>query len=276
MLVDVGELDEADRLLEEHALNWPIGSGPTLTQLLEARGRPRLAQKRTEQGIEDLEDAWKRLGHAGDARPDVRGRVALSLCPTLAQADRQDAARAIASEALRLARAYRTPRLIARSMHADALVHRGGADIEQLQQQQQSTSASAHRSISLVPSWTSAQRSDAAANPPPLATHYAVRSTSREPAELIPCRARRARAARRGRPPAPRPHHRQRRTHRQRTTHRATRDPGNDQPTNRRGASRHPKNGREPPRADLPQLGIHARSELSQALAPEGQLTAVE
>ena len=134
VLNETGALDEADRLLEKNNLNGPLPESHTITELLGARGRLRLSQIRTELGIHDLEEQAARLDRVQDSPPNLRALLAKSLVPALVQVGREQHARRIATQALRIARAFGQPRFIASSMRAHALAHAGGPDIDQLQE----------------------------------------------------------------------------------------------------------------------------------------------
>jgi DNA-binding CsgD family transcriptional regulator len=133
-LLDRGELAEAERLLDEHNLLGSLAPGTPTRELFGARGRLRLAQGQTEQGIADLTEALARVDADGDSRPDLRGKWAISLIAALMQAGRADEAREIADTALATARRLGVPRYIARGLHARALAGADGPDIDQLQE----------------------------------------------------------------------------------------------------------------------------------------------
>jgi DNA-binding NarL/FixJ family response regulator len=133
-LVERGELAEAERMLDEHNLSGSLPHTLWTRDLIGARGRLRLAQGQTEQGIADLTETLARIDADGDSRPDLRGRWAISLVPALMQAGRADDAREIADTALAAARRLGVPRYIARGLHACALAHADGPDIGRLQE----------------------------------------------------------------------------------------------------------------------------------------------
>jgi DNA-binding CsgD family transcriptional regulator len=133
VLVSAGALDEADRLLEENGLGGPVPNAPAYIELLGVRGRLRLAQRRTEQGIEDLEQQRARLDDAGYSPPHLYTMLAQALVPALVQAGREQQARALADEAVRVARAFGAPRFIADALRGSALAQPGGPDLDQLQ-----------------------------------------------------------------------------------------------------------------------------------------------
>jgi DNA-binding CsgD family transcriptional regulator len=134
VLTDTGEFGEADRVLEANDFSGQLPQGEAFTGLLGARGRLRLAQGRSEQGIADLEAQRARLDEATHPPPFFRASVARSLVPALMQAGRGQEAREIADDALRAARAYGAPRYIADSLRSSGLAHAGGPDIDQLRE----------------------------------------------------------------------------------------------------------------------------------------------
>ncbi len=134
VLNDVGELDTADRLLDENNFGGSIPPGRAFLELVGTRGRLRLSQGRTEQGIIDLEQQAVRLDELHESRPDVRGRLAKSLVPALVRAERVDEGRQIAEEALQVACEYGVPRYIADCRRGRALAHTGGSDLSELEE----------------------------------------------------------------------------------------------------------------------------------------------
>jgi DNA-binding CsgD family transcriptional regulator len=138
VLVDVlnaaGDFDEAERLLEVNGFNGPLPDGPLIPQLLSARGRLRLSQGRFEEGLADLEGSRARLEQAGQFGAIPSLDVARALAPALLQAGREEEARELADEALRIARAHAQPRNVADALRTQALTHVGGPDVDQLQE----------------------------------------------------------------------------------------------------------------------------------------------
>jgi DNA-binding CsgD family transcriptional regulator len=132
VLSEVGDLVEADRLLEENNLGGPLPDGFAFVELLGARGCLRLSQGKTKQGIEDLKELRTRLAAAGDGAPHLHALLAQSLVPALVQAGREQQAREIADEALRVARAFGPSRYIAHGLRGRAIAHPDGPDLGQL------------------------------------------------------------------------------------------------------------------------------------------------
>jgi len=133
VLLEAGDLDEAERLLDENNFSGPIPEGPGFTELLEVRGRLRIAQGRSELGIKDLEEVRSRLATAGGTLP-TRTQIARSLAPALMQVGREPEAREVADEALRVARTSGVARYIADALRARALANAGGPDVDQLRE----------------------------------------------------------------------------------------------------------------------------------------------
>ena len=138
VLVDVlnaaGDFGEAERLLEVNGFGGPLPNGPLVPQLLGARGRLRLSQGRFDEGLADLQESRARFEQAGGFDAIPRSDLARALVPVLMQAGREEEAREMVNEALRLARAYGQPRYLAETLRARALAHAGGPDIDQLQE----------------------------------------------------------------------------------------------------------------------------------------------
>ena len=138
VLTERGEVQDADRLLEEYGLNGPIPKAQIVTEFLGARGRLRLAQGRDAEGIEALEEEAARIEAAEETPTNLGvGLTALntkSLVPPLLRAGRVEQARSMAGRALRLARGFGHPRYIADALRADALARAGTPDLDQLQE----------------------------------------------------------------------------------------------------------------------------------------------
>ena len=253
ILNERGELPEAERLLVTHGLTGSLPASHAFTEFLGARGRLRLSQGQLEQGIEDLEEMGRRLKRVGDAPPNLRALIAGSLVPALLRADRRGEAQRIADEALRGSQAFGQPRFIAAGLRAHALIQPGVPDLDGLQD-----AASIYeriraphelaRTLLAIGTLLRRQRRPTAAREPLRRALDLARSCGARPlAERAEHELRQRRA------PAARPIHRQRRAHSHRATRRATRDRRSDQPADRRDTVHHSKDGREPPRAHLPQ-----------------------
>ena len=133
VLIERGELAEADRLLAANGLDGPLPQGQAFTELLDARGELRLAQGHSDQGIADVEEFGRRLVREGDPRANMRVRWAKSIVPALVRANRDQEARVIAAEALGIALTFGQPRFIAAARRAQALAHAQGPDLKGLQ-----------------------------------------------------------------------------------------------------------------------------------------------
>ena len=133
VLTEIGELDEAECLLHAHNFDGRLPEGLQFTETLRTRGQLRLARRSLEEGIMDLQDARARLDLRGSL-PPVRASVVKALVPALVQAGRDDEAREIADEALRVAQAFGASRNIAHSTRARALAQTAGPNLDQLRE----------------------------------------------------------------------------------------------------------------------------------------------
>ena len=133
VLNDAGGLDEADQLLEENNFGGPLPGGRAFLELVGTRGRLRLSQGRTEQGIADLLEQAAQLDELGESRPDIRGRLTKSLVPALVYAGRVTEGRQLAERALQIARDYGVPRYVADCLRGRALAHALGPDLNELE-----------------------------------------------------------------------------------------------------------------------------------------------
>jgi class 3 adenylate cyclase len=129
-LCEAGELDEAERLLEEHKFAGQLPGGPSIG-LLEPRGRLRLAQGRTTEAIDDLTEFWKRLGAGGVMSATTFGNHTYWL-PALVETGHVQEARKIVEQTLRRAKTCGVPRLIASGRRAQALATTAQPDIAEL------------------------------------------------------------------------------------------------------------------------------------------------
>jgi ATP/maltotriose-dependent transcriptional regulator MalT len=129
LLLETGELDEAQACLEEIGLDRAFIPPPApFTLLLGTRGRLRLAQGDTDAGIADLEECGRRSTAFGAMNPLLYPwRIALALA--LRERGEVEAARALAQEELAMARAWGTPgaigsaeRLVALLSDSDAMI----------------------------------------------------------------------------------------------------------------------------------------------------------
>ena len=129
-----GDLDQADRLLDDHNLAGELPNSHIFTELLGVRGRLRLSQGRRQAGIRDLQEQEARLRAVGDVPANVLALHAKSLVPALVREGRLEQARQTAEEALGLARAFGRPRYIADSLQAHAFAYQDGPDVNELRE----------------------------------------------------------------------------------------------------------------------------------------------
>jgi len=130
VLVERDELDEAERLLEQHAGPSELRSGE-VARFLGARGRLRAAQGRMDEALADLLDCGernRRLGFVMLGGGPWRAEAAL----VHAALGNTVEARDIAAEQLELAREFGLPRTLGVSLRAAGLVEGGEAGLELL------------------------------------------------------------------------------------------------------------------------------------------------
>lgn len=129
-LIEVGALDVADREIAGQAALITDGAQFVGNRLLSARGQLRLAQGRLDEAVADLRACEHRLAAWETRNPWLCpwiGHLALAL---LAKGDRAEA-RKVAAEAVRLARDWGVPSMLAESLRVAGLTA-GGADGEAL------------------------------------------------------------------------------------------------------------------------------------------------
>jgi DNA-binding CsgD family transcriptional regulator len=126
-LVEGGALDEAERSLQEHHARTDIRPGMPTSELLEARAVLRLAQGRTDEGLEDLLEFGRRDELWGGVNP-MASRWRSRACLALAALGDAAAARRMALEDLDRARRWDAASGIGVALRACALVH-GGPDL---------------------------------------------------------------------------------------------------------------------------------------------------
>ncbi|MDP8909760.1 MAG: LuxR C-terminal-related transcriptional regulator, partial [Chloroflexota bacterium] len=130
-LIELGETDHAERLLEQHGREVP--DAIACNDLLDSRGALRLAQGRNVDALADFRE-YARREHDWRARNPAfsawRSRAAIALS---ALGD-HDQAHELVAEELALARAYGAPRAIGIALRAHGLIERGKAQLELLAQ----------------------------------------------------------------------------------------------------------------------------------------------
>jgi DNA-binding CsgD family transcriptional regulator len=132
-MVEGGEVEAADRALSASGLGDEIAPGLPTNQLLEARGLLRVAQGRTQEGLDDLLEFGRRDELWGGANPLAsrwRSRAALALA---AMGDDEGASRS-ARDDLERARRWGAPSGIGIALRATALVEAGEASVDRLRE----------------------------------------------------------------------------------------------------------------------------------------------
>jgi DNA-binding CsgD family transcriptional regulator len=132
-LVERGELEDASVLLDQHGLSGPLPNLFGLNHLLEARGRLRLAQGRTAEGIADIRECGTRCIAAGYTNPAVISWRS-SLAVALAAGRQHDEAFRLASEELDLAREFQVRREMGMALRARGLAEGGERGIASLRE----------------------------------------------------------------------------------------------------------------------------------------------
>jgi DNA-binding CsgD family transcriptional regulator len=124
VLLERGELDEAEEALAHRELLAELPQLVHTNFIIESRGRLRVAQRRPEEGLEELLQCGRNLEAAGARNPALaawRSRAAL----VHAQLGDSDEARRLAGEEVELARAFGAPRALGMSLRALGLVSEG-------------------------------------------------------------------------------------------------------------------------------------------------------
>jgi DNA-binding CsgD family transcriptional regulator len=149
-LVERGQLDEAETALTNIGMLGAIPESMLFQQLLYARGELRLAQRRTQEGTDDLLEGGRRARTAGITTAAFRPwRSAAAI--GLAALGRFDNAWSLASEELRLAREAEIPRAEGIALRAVGLLQSGAEGLETLEQSLAALERSESR---LAKAWT--------------------------------------------------------------------------------------------------------------------------
>jgi DNA-binding CsgD family transcriptional regulator len=131
-LLERGELDEASRLLDEHALGGELSELLPTDLLLHSAGRLRLAQGRVEEGIARLRECGRRIEEWGVRNPGlIAWRSALA--PALAHDDRDEALALVRAE-IELSRSFEVPRELGIGLRVAGSIEGGTAGIELLRE----------------------------------------------------------------------------------------------------------------------------------------------
>jgi DNA-binding CsgD family transcriptional regulator len=131
-LLERGRLDEASRLLEEHALGGDLSELLPTDLLLHSAGRLRLAQGRVEEGIAHLRECGRRIEEWGVRNPGLLAWRS-ALAPALAHDDR-DEALALVLEEIELARSFEVPRELGIGLRVAGSIEGGTTGIELLRE----------------------------------------------------------------------------------------------------------------------------------------------
>jgi DNA-binding CsgD family transcriptional regulator len=132
-LVEADDLDAAETELVQTGMTGEMPDLYWLGPLLFARGRLRLAQARTDEGLEDLLEMGRRFDR--DGMQDLTGCPwAATAAPVLAGRGERDRARALTQEELSRARRWGAPSAVGRSLRALALVEGGNRGVELLRE----------------------------------------------------------------------------------------------------------------------------------------------
>ena len=152
-LIEIGRLDEAERVLDESELGPRVPEGLVMAPVLAARGRLRIAVGDVASGVEDLlewgrrADRGENLGTAGT--PTFRTYAA----PAVASLGQVAEARRLVTEELELARRWGARRGIGMTLHAAGLVEpaeKGRALLEQAVETLRHTQARLEHARALV------------------------------------------------------------------------------------------------------------------------------
>jgi DNA-binding CsgD family transcriptional regulator len=133
VLVECGELEEASGLLAEHGLTGELPDIFQMNDLLESRGRLRIAENRLEEGVADLRECGRRLEAWPPRNPGLLPWRA-SLARALAASGEREEALALARKEIELARAFELPRELGMALSAAGLVEGGERGIALLRE----------------------------------------------------------------------------------------------------------------------------------------------
>jgi ATP/maltotriose-dependent transcriptional regulator MalT len=132
-LVERGRLGEAEAALEESGLVGELPDTSVSTTALLHRGRLRLAQGRTEEGVADLLEVGRRTRRDGFLDPGFFPWASLA-APAMAARGERDRARELIEEELRLARWFGRPLAIGAALQGRALVEGGEERVDLLRE----------------------------------------------------------------------------------------------------------------------------------------------
>jgi DNA-binding CsgD family transcriptional regulator len=132
-LIEVGELDSAERALDTSWFGAEIPPGLATNHLLEARALLHLAQGRTQDGLEELIEFGRRDELWGAANP-LASRWRSGAAPALAAMGDSGGARRMAAEDLERAQRWGASSGIGVALRASALVEPGPASVDRLRE----------------------------------------------------------------------------------------------------------------------------------------------
>jgi DNA-binding CsgD family transcriptional regulator len=133
-LVERGELDEAERLLEhDETATEALARGYSAAEVLLARGRLRLAQGRVTEAVDDMRGAGRWSIATGNVNPAASG-WRCELAHALLDLDQTNEARRLAADDLERARRFGAPRALANSLRLSARVEGGQEEIRMLRE----------------------------------------------------------------------------------------------------------------------------------------------
>ncbi|MDP8907904.1 MAG: LuxR C-terminal-related transcriptional regulator, partial [Chloroflexota bacterium] len=132
-LIELGEIEQAERALEQHEHGREVPDGIAFNDLLDSRGALRLAQGRNAEALADFREYGRRERDWRARNPVFsawRSRAAVAL----GALGEHDQARELVANELALARAFGAPRAIGIALRAQGLLERGEAQLELLTQ----------------------------------------------------------------------------------------------------------------------------------------------
>jgi DNA-binding CsgD family transcriptional regulator len=136
VLVERGELEEAEQLLDDSRFAGPAAAFPpgyTTKHVLFSRARLRLAQGRLEEAVADLRESGRRATALDHVNPSVVSWRSY-LARTLLELGQRSEARRLAEEELELARAFGAPRVLGIALRGMARVEGGDAELRLLRE----------------------------------------------------------------------------------------------------------------------------------------------
>ena len=127
-LIELGEIEQAERVLEQHEHGRHIPDDITFNDLLESRGALRLAQGRTGEALADFREYGRRERDWRASNPAFSAWRSRAAIAHSALGEHGEARRLVARE-LALARAFGAPRAIGIALRAHGLLEKGEAQL---------------------------------------------------------------------------------------------------------------------------------------------------